>query len=76
MRTLISELKPGTKAEIQGWLHKKRKLGGLNFILVRDRSGVVQILVKDDQEMEILRGMQIGSVVKVMDLTKNTKRNE
>lgn len=74
MRTLISDIEPSKEVTIQGWLHKKRKLGGLNFILVRDRSGVVQILVKDEQEMEGLRGMQIGSVVTVTGLAEKDDR--
>lgn len=50
---------------IQGWLHKKRKLGGLNFINIRDRRGLVQVLIEDKDEVEKLRGMQIGTVLEV-----------
>lgn len=50
---------------IQGWIHKKRLLGGLNFINVRDRSGLTQVLVEKGEEVEKLRGMQIGSVVEI-----------
>src|SRR5579864_5187486 len=50
---------------IEGWLHKKRLLGGLTFINVRDRSGLVQIVVQDKDEVEKLRGLQIGTVLKV-----------
>lgn len=50
---------------IQGWLHKKRMLGGLTFINVRDRSGLVQIVLKDKDEVEKLRGLQIGTVLEV-----------
>ncbi|MCL2038708.1 aspartate--tRNA(Asn) ligase [Candidatus Saccharibacteria bacterium] len=50
---------------VQGWLHKKRLLGGLNFLSVRDRSGITQILVEDKQELEKLRGLQIGTVLTV-----------
>jgi nondiscriminating aspartyl-tRNA synthetase len=50
---------------IQGWLHKKRMLGGLTFINVRDRSGLVQIVLKDKDEVEKLRGLQIGTVLGV-----------
>jgi nondiscriminating aspartyl-tRNA synthetase len=50
---------------IKGWLHKKRLLGGLTFINVRDRSGLVQVLVQDKNEVEKLRGMQIGTVLAV-----------
>lgn len=53
------------KVMIEGWLHKKRLLGGLTFINVRDRSGLVQIVVQDKAEVEKLRGLQIGTVLRV-----------
>lgn len=64
-RTLARELKSKVDevVTIQGWLHKKRLLGGLNFITVRDRTGLTQTLIEEKDEIEKLRGMQIGSVV-------------
>ncbi len=64
-RTLARELasKIGETVTINGWLHKKRLMGGLNFISIRDRSGLVQTLVDDKVELEKLRGMQIGTVL-------------
>jgi nondiscriminating aspartyl-tRNA synthetase len=53
----------GQTVTIQGWLHKKRLLGGLNFITLRDRSGVAQTLIDNKDELEKLRGMQIGTVL-------------
>ncbi|MDX1766375.1 MAG: aspartate--tRNA(Asn) ligase, partial [Candidatus Saccharimonadales bacterium] len=53
----------GKTVLIQGWLHKTRKMGGLTFINVRDRSGLTQVLVEDKDEQEKLRGMQIGTVL-------------
>lgn len=55
----------GKTVEIQGWVHKKRLLGGLNFINLRDRSGLTQMVVEDKKEVEKLRGLQIGTVLKV-----------
>lgn len=65
MRTLSRELKDhiGETVTIRGWIHKKRLLGGLNFITVRDRTGVSQSLIEDKDEIEKLRGLQIGTVV-------------
>lgn len=65
-RTLIRELagKAGETVTIRGWLHKKRLLGGLNFLTVRDRSGLAQSLIEDKDEIEKLRGLQIGTVVR------------
>ena len=51
------------KVKVSGWLHKKRLLGGLNFITLRDRAGIVQMLIEDKQEIEKLRGLQIGTVL-------------
>lgn len=67
MRTLSNEIHKhtGKSATIQGWLHKKRLLGGLTFINVRDRSGLVQIVVEDKKEVEKLRGLQIGTILQV-----------
>jgi len=64
-RTLARELaeKINQEVTVSGWLHKKRLLGGLNFITIRDRSGLIQTLIEDKDEMEKLRGMQTGSVV-------------
>jgi nondiscriminating aspartyl-tRNA synthetase len=67
MRTLSSEIskKIGKSVTIKGWLHKKRAMGGINFINVRDREGLTQIVVEDKSEVEKLRGMQIGTVLEI-----------
>jgi nondiscriminating aspartyl-tRNA synthetase len=67
MRTLSNEAVKhiGKSVTIQGWLHKKRLLGGLNFISVRDRHGLVQVVVEDKNEVEKLRGLQIGTVLSI-----------
>lgn len=67
MRVLSSDVKShvGKEVTVQGWLHKKRLLGGLTFINVRDRSGLVQVVIDDKKEVEKLRGMQIGTVLSV-----------
>jgi len=64
-RTLTSELssKTGETVTINGWLHKKRLLGGLNFVTLRDRGGLAQTLIDDKNELEKLRGLQIGTVL-------------
>jgi nondiscriminating aspartyl-tRNA synthetase len=55
----------GKPVHIEGWLHKKRLLGGLTFINVRDRHGLVQVVIQDKDEVEKLRGMQVGTVLAV-----------
>lgn len=65
-RILSSEVlkHTGKTITVEGWIHKKRLMGGLNFINIRDRRGLTQILVEEKSEIEKLRGMQIGTVVK------------
>lgn len=53
----------GKVVHIEGWLHKKRMLGGLTFINVRDRRGLVQVVIQDKNEVEKLRGLQIGTIL-------------
>lgn len=67
MRILSRDLKDhvGKTVHIQGWLHKKRLLGGLTFINVRDRGGLVQVVLDNKDEVEKLRGLQIGTVLAV-----------
>lgn len=67
MRILSSEAKDhvGESVRIEGWLHKKRLLGGLTFIAVRDRRGITQVVLEDKNEVEKLRGLQIGTVLAV-----------
>lgn len=76
MRTLARDIKAnvGKEITIEGWIHKKRLLGGLNFINVRDRSGLTQIVVEDKDEVEKLRGMQIGTVLKVTGTVHDESR--
>lgn len=66
-RTMSSDISEyvGNRVLVRGWLHKKRLLGGLNFINLRDRRGLVQILVEDKDEVEKLRGLQIGTVLTI-----------
>lgn len=76
MRILARDIKDqiGKQVEIQGWIHKKRLLGGLSFINVRDRSGLTQVVIQDKDEVEKLRGMQIGTVVVVKGSVKEEPR--
>lgn len=49
-------------------------LGGLTFINVRDRAGLVQVVLQDKDEVEKLRGLQIGTVLSVTGKVKEEPR--
>ncbi|HWT55892.1 MAG TPA: aspartate--tRNA(Asn) ligase [Candidatus Microsaccharimonas sp.] len=76
MRILSSDVVShiGETVRIEGWLHKKRLLGGLTFINVRDRRGLTQVVIKDKDEVEKLRGLQIGTVLAVEGVSTEEPR--
>ena len=39
----------GEEVTVAGWVHRRRDLGGLIFLQVRDKSGIVQIVIEPDQ---------------------------
>lgn len=75
-RVLTSEVGKhvGKQVTLQGWLHKKRLLGGLNFIVLRDRGGLTQIVVEDEAEVEKLRGLQTGTVLEITGQVHSEER--
>jgi len=76
MRTLSDEAVKhvGEIITVEGWLHKKRLLGGLTFINIRDRRGLIQVVIKDKDEVEKLRVLQIGTVLRVEGSVKEESR--
>ncbi len=50
-RTLTHELatRVGDTVRLQGWVHNRRDLGGIQFLLLRDRSGLVQCVFQNTE---------------------------
>ncbi|HJH11603.1 MAG TPA: aspartate--tRNA ligase [Metalysinibacillus jejuensis] len=51
---LLSEAQTGEKVVLKGWVQRRRDLGGLIFIDLRDREGIVQIVVNPETAPEAL----------------------
>jgi len=67
------------KVTLYGWVQKKRDLGGLTFIDLRDRSGIIQLVIRpEDEAHEIATSLKSEAVIKVEGTisereSKNTK---
>jgi len=48
----ISKKDIGHKVKISGWVHRRRDLGNLTFIDLRDRTGIVQVVFDPDISKE------------------------
>lgn len=66
-RTLASNLNQhiNQQVSIRGWLNNVRALGKLNFLIVRDRTGFVQVVVQDKEEFRKIAHLQPGTVLQI-----------
>jgi nondiscriminating aspartyl-tRNA synthetase len=55
---------------LRGWFNNIRSLGKLNFLILRDRSGFVQILIESKEEMHKLAGLQPGTILTVAGIVR------
>jgi len=67
-RTLAADLPqatPGGQVRLEGWVHRRRVLATVTFLIVRDRSGLAQVVVRGQQALEMVRGCGEETVVAV-----------
>jgi nondiscriminating aspartyl-tRNA synthetase len=67
-RTLAAQLPsaaPGRPVRIEGWVHRRRELGAVTFLIMRDRSGLAQVVVRDPETLAAVRRCGEESVVAV-----------
>ena len=43
----------GEEVQLSGWIHKNRNLGGMNFIDLRDRYGITQLVVNPSEQPQL-----------------------
>ncbi len=55
----------GERVSVQGWIHRKRELAAVSFVVLRDRSELAQVVVKDAATLGVLAGLGEESVVEV-----------
>jgi len=55
----------GQRVRLSGWLHRLRRMGGINFLIVRDGYGLFQAVIDDPAALEPLRDAGTESVIEV-----------
>jgi aspartyl-tRNA synthetase len=75
MRIPIQEVTPETEtAEVLGWVHEVRDLGGLSFFLIRDRTGILQVTVPKkkvgEEVLTAIRDVSRESLVRIKGSVK------
>ncbi|KHD36793.1 aspartyl-tRNA synthetase [Clostridium acetobutylicum] len=69
-RCLVNETEKKLEevVKLQGWVHKLRKLGKIAFVLLRDRTGIIQCVVNakkiDIKELKLESVVEIEGIVK------------
>jgi len=79
MRIPIADVTPETtEAEIIGWVHEVRDLGGLAFYIIRDRTGFLQVTIVKKKApktvVEATKETSRESVVRVLGTIKATEK--
>ena len=72
-RTLTADLpsyvdEPGRQVRLSGWVHRRRRLSGLSFVVLRDRSGTAQVVVKDEATLLVVEELSEETTVEVIGL--------
>jgi nondiscriminating aspartyl-tRNA synthetase len=66
-RILAADLpaKAGQQVMIAGWLHRKRQLKSMTFLIVRDRSGLAQAVLTDPAAIQAAAALPEETVIQV-----------
>ncbi len=71
-RVYVNEIKKGP-VFLQGWIHELRDLAKIKFILLRDVSGVVQCIIKDEKLFKKFSDLSLESVVEIKGTAKTAQ---
>jgi len=64
----------GQEVIIGGWVEDERKLGKMTFLTVRDVTGIIQVIIKE--ELPSLEGLTRQSVIRVTGIIQETKARD
>lgn len=61
----LAALGDGAPATLSGWVHRRRVLARVTFLVLRDRSGLAQVVIRDPEVLEQLQDLPEETVVEV-----------
>ncbi len=70
-REYISEIKVKQEVLLKGWVYEIRELSKMAFILLRDFSGMVQCVVKDEKLLKKISEITLESVIEIKGKVKS-----
>lgn len=63
----------GSTASLSGWVHRRRALAAVTFLVLRDRSGLAQVVVREPEALEQLQRLPEETVVAVTGVVRHTE---
>ena len=67
----------GEKVELAGWIQKKRNLGGMIFIDLKDETGISQLVIKDNENEEKIKDISTQSCIHICgEIVERENKNE
>jgi nondiscriminating aspartyl-tRNA synthetase len=65
IRTTEAAAHIGQRVQMAGWLHRLRRLGAINFLVLRDGYGTFQAVLEDEHDLDPLHGLQTETVIEI-----------
>jgi nondiscriminating aspartyl-tRNA synthetase len=65
IRTVEARNHVGEHVWLRGWLHNVRRLGGVNFIVLRDGWGTIQAVTESDADLAPIADLALGTVIRL-----------
>ncbi len=73
-QTYVKDLRTSSKEVLlKGWVYEIRNLAKLGFVLLRDRTGIVQCVAKSEDIMAKISGLSLESAVEITGKVKSAK---
>ena len=63
IRTVETGAYVGERVRLHGWLHNLRRLGGVNFVVLRDGWGTIQAVTENEADLEPIAGLGLETVI-------------